>query len=189
MRATDQLMIKCAAVLGKVVRRDILEILLPKAHRPKLAGTIHRLMESGIFTCSKSPPSHIIVRGTQDELKMQQNKCFCRISPSEMSLIETNSCFEPMFTHQLLQETAYEVLMESQRNELHTKAAQYLELCAEELRGHIPCYVLFRPPADDIEEQAKLIELKLAGLYILFITIPSLVTLIRPNYISHLLKY
>jgi predicted ATPase len=164
MRATDQLMIKCAAVLGKVVRRDILEILLPKAHRPKLAGTIHRLMESGIFTCSKSPTSQMAVRGVQDELKVQQNKCFCHRSASEMSTMETNSCYEPMFTHPLLQETAYEVLMESQRNELHTKAAQYLELSADELRGHIPYYVLFRPPADDLEEQAKMIELKLAGL-------------------------
>lgn len=162
MRSTDQLLIKCASVLGKVVRRDILEILLPKAHRPKLASNIHRLMESGIFKCSKATVE-LIKAATKEHHEMLKYYCFCFKADTEASSEEKEACFEPMFTHQLLQETAYEVLMASQRNELHTKAAHYLELCADELRNQIPFYVLFRPPADDLEEQTKRLDVKLDG--------------------------
>lgn len=161
MRATDQLMIKCAAVLGKVVRRDVLEILLPKAHRPKLGGTIQRLMENGIFTCSKYQFKRMTQgKGALDE---SSRKCCCHTSFSNTNIKEVDACSEPMFTHHLLQETAYEVLMESQRNELHTKAAHYLELSADELRCQIPYYLLFRPPDDDLDEKVKRIDVKLAG--------------------------
>lgn len=161
MRATEQLMIKCAAVVGNVVRRDILEILLPKPHRPKIVRTIRRLMDSGIFTCSKAPSGSNILAGCDEGSHKYQ--CFCNKKDTLSGTGEPEACFEPMFTHQLLQTTAYEVLMESQRLELHSKAANYLELTADELRSHIPYHVLYRPPEDDLEEQTKRIDNKLHG--------------------------
>ncbi|KAL4238402.1 Adenylate cyclase type 10 [Mactra antiquata] len=159
MRATEQLVIKCAAVVGKVVRRDILEILLPKAHRPKIVRTIRRLIDSGIFTCSKISTRENIIN-TVDE-GANKHHCYCSKSETMSGTGEPDACFEPMFTHQLLQETAYEVLMESQRMELHSKAANYLELSADELKSHIPYHVLFRPPDEDLEEQIKRVDNKL----------------------------
>ncbi|XP_052249078.1 adenylate cyclase type 10-like [Dreissena polymorpha] len=165
MRASEQLLIKCAAVLGQKVRKDILETLMPKAHRSKLSKGIRKLMENGIFECSNAP-KHIDRRLSLGERSNVKSKCYC--NAEEVAASEPNSvpsCNEPMFTNKLLQETAYEILMESQRIELHTKAATFLELSADVLRQQIPYHILGRPPPrEDLENQLKRIDLKMQDL-------------------------
>ena len=157
MRSSDQLLVKCAAVLGKTVRRDILEMLLPKAHRAKLIRTIRRLMENGIFQCGNTPTSQM-KRGVKDDSAYQKYRCFCLKDDVQTRSGDLEACFEPAFTNSLLQETAYEILMESQRLELHTKAAHYFELSANEIRRNIPYYILNRPPEESLEDKLATLE-------------------------------
>ena len=153
MRASDQLLVKCAAILGMSIRKDILEMLLPKAHRPKMSRNIRRLMESGIFQCSKTPTSHLAqLAGGRDEGASIKYRCYCRKEDVVPRSGEIQVCFSPQFMNSLLQQTAYHCLLETQRLELHAKAAHYLEMSADEFRSYIPYYVLARPPPDYLQE-------------------------------------
>lgn len=164
MRASDQLLIKCAAVLGTIIRTDVLEALLPKAHRSKLPLGVRRLIESGIFQCSKIPVrSTLTVKSHKSELTMQKYICYCSTQDTYSNVGNIEVCFEPKFTNRLLQETAYETLIESQRSELHTKAARSFELIADEIRVKVPYHMLCRPPTDDLGEQLKRIDRKMQG--------------------------
>lgn len=162
MRASDQLLVKCAAVLGKQFRRDILEALVPKAHRHKVPFGVRRLIERGIFHCSKVPDRPFHSDSMQkNDISTLQYKCFCKTSDTKVGELEV--CYEPMFANGLLQETAYETLIESQRTELHSKAVNSLELIVDEIRNKVPYYTLCRPPKEDIGEQLKRLDMKMQG--------------------------
>ena len=151
MRASDQLLVKCAAVLGMNIRKDILEMLLPKAHRPKMNRNMRRLMESGIFRCRNTPALHgVQIVGAKEELGGAKYRCYC--PKDDIRAGEIQVCFSPKFMNNLMQQTAYECLLETQRIELHAKAAHYFELSADEIRNNIPYYVLARPPPDYLQE-------------------------------------
>lgn len=153
MRASDQLLVKCAAVLGMNIRKDILEMLLPKAHRPKMSRTIRRLMESGIFLCGNTPTSHLaLMAGGRDESGSIKYRCYCPKEDVGARDGELQVCFSPKFMNNLLQQTAYDCLLETQRIELHAKAARYFEISADEMRNNIPYYILARPPPDYLQE-------------------------------------
>ena len=153
MRASDQLLVKCAAVLGMTIRKDILEMLLPKAHRPKMSRYIRRLMESGIFLCGKTPTSHgAQLVGIKDDASSGKYRCYCPRESVISKIGELQVCSFPKFTNSLLQQTAYECLLEAQRVELHAKAARYLEISADEFRENIPYHILARPPPDYLQE-------------------------------------
>lgn len=164
MRASDQLLVKCAAVLGTVFRRDVLEALLPKAHRSKLPLVIRRLIEIGIFQCSNLParPS-LAVKSHKSDLSGQKYVCYCNTRDTHSSVGDIEACFEPMFTNKLLQEAAYETLIEAQRSELHTKAASSIELIVDEMRKKVPYYILCRSSSEDIGEKMKQLDMKMQG--------------------------
>ena len=166
MRSSDQLLVKCAAVLGKCFRRDVLKALVPKAHRHKLRLGVRRLIESGVFQCSKKPAGSDIPSISHNmELTDEKYLCFC--SANDVCKVgEISACFEPMFSNSLLQKTAYETLIESQRGELHTKAAMSLELIADEVRNKVPYYMLCRPPKEDLSEQLKRLDMKMQGEFV-----------------------
>lgn len=153
MRVSDQLLVKCAAVLGMNIRKDILEMLLPKAHRPKMNITLRRIMESSIFMCSKTPVSHgAQLSGGRDETMCIKYRCYCPKEYFAKRSGEIQVCPSPKFVNSLLQQTAYECLMEQHKIELHTKAARYFEMSADEYRNHIPYYILAWPPPDYLQE-------------------------------------
>ena len=153
MRASDQLLVKCAAVLGMNVRKDILEMLLPKAHRPKMSRYIRRLMESGIFMCGKTPTSHgAQLVAAREDVSSSKYKCYCPRDSMISRVGELQVCSALKFTNSLLQQTAYECLLEAQRVELHAKAARYFEISADEFRENIPYHILARPPPDYLQE-------------------------------------
>ena len=153
MRASDQLLVKCAAVLGMNIRKDILEMLIPKAHRPKMSRYIRRLMESGIFLCGKTPTSHgAQIVAAKDETSSTKYRCYCSKENMISRTGELQVCSSPKFTNSLLQQTAYECLLEAQRVELHAKAARYFEISADEYRENIPYHILARPPPEYLQE-------------------------------------
>ncbi|XP_052767837.1 adenylate cyclase type 10-like [Mya arenaria] len=159
MRASDQLLVKCASVLGQNVRRDVLEMLLPKAHRPKLAIGIKRLMESGVFECSNTVHA---VDEMNDQYTSSKYRCFCQNEDALIQFSDLKVCFRPRFSNKLLQEIAYETLIESQRAELHNRAAVFLELLADDCRRKLPYHWLCASPQrDDLENRLKRIDHKL----------------------------
>ena len=55
------------------------------------------------------------------------------------------------FKNNLLQQTAYNILMESQRLDLHNKTVEYLQNQANEIRKRIPYYLLYRKPKESLD--------------------------------------
>ncbi|KAJ8316976.1 hypothetical protein KUTeg_004880 [Tegillarca granosa] len=143
MRATDQLVVKCATVLGKSFTRDMLETVLPKVQRVKARKSFKRLHESGIFECATAPSMrHRQATGFRRDSLLREG-CYC--SRVDIGIGE-NVCDNMRFKNLLLRDTAYQILMESQRKELHEKAAQYLEKQADDFRNNIPYFILERDP-------------------------------------------
>ena len=119
MRASEQLIVKCATVLGTTIPRDMIETILPNIPRVKARRSFKRLMQIGIFECANTPRGRagvILQQGSVDP-----TACYC---PKMEDDFDADLCNLMRFKNQLLQDTAYDVLMESQRLELHAKAAQ-----------------------------------------------------------------
>ncbi|KAJ8298503.1 hypothetical protein KUTeg_025034 [Tegillarca granosa] len=143
MRATDQLVVKCATVLGKSFTRDMLETVLPKVQRVKARKSFKRLHESGIFECATAPSMRQRQATGFRRDSLLREGCYC--SRVDIGIGE-NVCDNMRFKNLLLRDTAYQILMESQRKELHEKAAQYLEKQADDFRNNIPYFILERDP-------------------------------------------
>ena len=161
MRAADQLVVKFASALGPTIKIDILEMLLPKAHRPKLLIVLRRLMETGIFECSNKAETTntVSIKNLNHSLKYE---CYCNLDNTPSYSIEV--CPNLRFANNLLQDTAYEMMIENQRGELHTRAANFLEFTADTFRKELPFQWLCRPPPGcDLENQLKHIDFKLQG--------------------------
>ncbi|KAK3093152.1 hypothetical protein FSP39_011947 [Pinctada imbricata] len=147
MRASEQLIVKCATILGARIPRDMIESILPNIPRVKARRCFKRLMQIGIFECANTPTGRSGILAQQNVL--DPTTCFC---PKIDDDFDADLCNLMRFKNKLLQETAYDVLMESQRLELHAKAAQYLDKQSEKIKGHIPYYLLNRDPPLSLEE-------------------------------------
>lgn len=148
MRATDQLVVKCATVLGKCFTRDMLETVLPKVQRVKARKSFKRLHEGGILECATVPSMRHKQSSSFRRDSLFREGCYC--SRVDIGIGE-NVCDNMRFKNLLLRDTAYEILMESQRKELHEKAAQYLEKQADEFRNNLPYFLLERDPPSSQE--------------------------------------
>ncbi|OWF53352.1 adenylate cyclase type 10-like isoform X2 [Mizuhopecten yessoensis] len=143
MRASEQLIVKCAAVLGTSFSRDMVETILPKVQRVKARKCFKQLAFNGIFECANIPAGRYnqMMQGRDDTISW--DTCYC---VKEENLYVRDLCNKMRFRNALIQQTAYETLMESQRLELHAKSAEYLEKQADKYRLKIPYYLLGRIP-------------------------------------------
>ncbi|XP_060063755.1 adenylate cyclase type 10-like [Ylistrum balloti] len=149
MRASEQLIVKCAAVLGTSFSRDMVETILPRVQRVKARKCFKQLAYNGIFECANIPAGRYnqMMQGRDDTISW--DTCYC---VKEENLYVQDLCNKMRFRNALIQQTAYEILMESQRLELHAKAAEYLEKQADKYRSKIPYYLLGRNSANSEKE-------------------------------------
>ncbi|XP_062574125.1 adenylate cyclase type 10-like isoform X2 [Saccostrea cucullata] len=148
MRASEQLIVKCAAVLGQTFPRDMIEYILPKVQRVKARKSFRRLKQIGIFECANIPTGRAAILLQTNGLHPEA--CFC---PKKEDDYDVDLCNVMRFKNNLLQQTAYNILMESQRLDLHNKTVEYLENQANEIRNRIPYYLLYRKPKESLEKK------------------------------------
>ncbi|XP_074661549.1 adenylate cyclase type 10-like [Tubulanus polymorphus] len=133
---TDQMIIKCAAIIGEYISRRMLEYILPDNYLPKLPDTIERLMKTGVLECA-SPKRRILeekmVRYAAASRKhkvlqerglpamLQDTACYCNPDGKR------SDCQIMQFGSTIMQETAYGIFLEAQRTELHIRCAEFLE--------------------------------------------------------------
>lgn len=155
MRASEQLIVKCAAVLGQTFPRDMIEYILPKVQRVKARKSFKRLKQIGIFECANIPNGRA-ARLLQSN-GLHPEACFC---PKMEDDYNADLCNVMRFKNNLLQQTAYNILMESQRLDLHNKTVEYLENQADEIRKRIPYYLLYRKPKDSLDNKQGIYQIK-----------------------------
>lgn len=155
MRASEQLIVKCAAVLGQTFPRDMIEYILPKVQRVKARKSFKRLKQIGIFECANIPTGRAALLLQSNGLHPEA--CFC---PKMEDDYNADLCNVMRFKNNLLQQTAYNILMESQRLDLHNKTVEYLENQADEIRKRIPYYLLYRKPKDSLDNKQGIYQIK-----------------------------
>ena len=124
MDSTDQMIVKCASILGLTFPRTMLEHILPSMSDDELDLSLQRLVEEGIFGCATAWHNE-----SGSYTGSIRSKVICECHGARAS--ETQDC---AFTCKLLrfqsanmQETAYEMFVEGNRQQLHRAAALYLE--------------------------------------------------------------
>ena len=150
MRASEQLIVKCAAVLGQAFPRDMIEYILPKVQRVKARKSFKRLKQIGIFECANIPTGRAALLLQTNGLHPEA--CFC---PKMEDDYNADLCNVMRFKNNLLQQTAYNILMESQRLDLHNKTVEYLQNQANEIRKRIPYYLLYRKPKESLDHMQQ----------------------------------
>ena len=152
MRATEQLVVKCSAVLGMKFSRTMIEKILPNVQPVKARKSLKRLTQLGIFECANIPLAKYnnIMKGR--DANDDWDVCYCVKDENDYN---QDLCSEMQFRSSLIQQTAYAILMETQRLQLHAKAAVYLENKADEFRNRLPHHILGRHPTEQPEKPEK----------------------------------
>lgn len=143
MRATEQLIVKCASVLGETFTRDMIESILPRVNRIKARKSFRVLRKTGIFECANLYNPHYSKFSKDTTEEDSALACYCPVFDED---VDRNLCNLMKFTNKTMMDTCYQLLMESQRKALHASSADYLEREADKMRHGIPYYSLERPP-------------------------------------------
>ncbi|XP_029460830.1 adenylate cyclase type 10-like [Rhinatrema bivittatum] len=136
MSPTEQIVVKCAAVIGQTFSTKLLHFIIPQASEKKLAPTLMSLVKSRIIECAagrnvlRSPTLYQTdPKGT--------NFCFCDTTAAESDESELDEasefqkswpCRMMRFCTPLLQETTYELWLREQIKTLHFKCTNFLEM-------------------------------------------------------------
>ena len=153
MSAMEQMVLKCAAILGTSFTRTMLQAIVPTYTQTSFHAALNTLAEAGIIECAIAAE----VRSLQSDLQSRsrphlpldddQHHCHCLSrdnKPQALSLSThpphhsstslhaqehppVDECEMLQFVHSYVQETAYGLWIESQRTSLHESAALYLE--------------------------------------------------------------
>ncbi|XP_071790978.1 adenylate cyclase type 10-like isoform X1 [Asterias amurensis] len=153
MKPSEQMLVKCAAVLGLTFTRHMLEIIVPNTTSWKIRRLLHILMKGGVFECAtyhltihglsygvnqriaSSVSSHFGTLGHGNRLTAGII-CHCPKTAIQESDVEVptgssymfmTDCSHLRFTSAFMQETAYGLFLSEQRRKLHRQAAEYLE--------------------------------------------------------------
>ncbi|KAF7401323.1 hypothetical protein HZH68_007143 [Vespula germanica] len=130
----DQLLLKCASVLGALINRKMLESII-EVPKKDIALTIRKLFEIRIFECgigdfTKNIGSIIYYKSIRNHVNNIDIQCRCIgiVIPKELeNLPKYASCGLIRFKTTIFQDTTYRLLTENQKIELHNKALKYLE--------------------------------------------------------------
>uniref|UniRef100_A0A1X7VFP5 Guanylate cyclase domain-containing protein n=1 Tax=Amphimedon queenslandica TaxID=400682 RepID=A0A1X7VFP5_AMPQE len=138
MSPSEQMVLKCAAILGNTFHRKMLEAILPSSNLESFNESLNSLAEVGIIDCLIS--IHVDHYGTRAkeylsglDIDLNQLGCSCldlrRDSTKKQSQgnHSLESCQLLQFVHSYIQETALSLWTESQLKSLHETAALYLE--------------------------------------------------------------
>ncbi|KAL0101169.1 hypothetical protein PUN28_018787 [Cardiocondyla obscurior] len=131
----DQLLLKCASVLGEIINRSMLQYLMEDKSTREIGFAIKKLFEIRIFGCARgdfttSGGSLVFRRDIKKSNLEAETTCECinLIIPEELSdLPRYASCGLMHFKVSKFHETTYRSLTENQKMELHSKALKYLQ--------------------------------------------------------------
>ena len=150
MSATEQMTLKCAAILGTSFTRTMLQAIVPNYSPATFRAALNTLAQAGIIECAiaaeaSSLQSDIQTR-SRDHLPLEkpEHHCPClvreengHISSQSQNHASTtlhakdhppvDSCEMLQFVHTYVRETAYGLWTDSQRTSLHESSALYLE--------------------------------------------------------------
>ncbi|EMP34522.1 Adenylate cyclase type 10 [Chelonia mydas] len=146
MSPSEQMVVKCAAIIGLTFTTELLLHILPEWTKRKMNQTLAALVDSHIFKCfnkrkdsqnaqSQDMPSiellvcRGMVRSTGQESDIRSS-VYNRIKQEQLVM----QCSIMAFCTPLLQEAAYEVWLKSQKKALHLKCVSYLEGQAHKCR-------------------------------------------------------
>ena len=144
MSPSEQMIMKCAAVVGTSFNRTMLEAIIPNSNPAAFHKSLNTLAEAGIVECAiaaevrnmcpdlHSRSSH---HKPIDDLHLHcpclvQEHHHTHLSPHKhggTSHPPIDKCEMLQFVHTYVQETSYKLLIESQRRALHEAAGFFLE--------------------------------------------------------------
>ncbi|CAH1791954.1 unnamed protein product [Owenia fusiformis] len=141
MEPSDQMLIKCASIIGAKFSRKMVEVIMPNQIPEKIKASIKRLMESGILECASDSLAQMKESKIWNQnsggigkdihalsLLTSKAECYCprpdgKPGPND----SVTNCQFLRFHNGLMQETAYETFLGEQRRMLHIEAAGFLE--------------------------------------------------------------
>ena len=122
MDTTDQMVVKCASILGLSFSQHLLGYVLDNLHPYKLGTSLKRLMKGGMFVCEK------LTRSVSQMSNIgKPTACNCEMSDDTEMPATGVPCQWLRFQSSSIQETAYEMFVEQTRHQLHRSAAEYYE--------------------------------------------------------------
>lgn len=150
MTPSEQMTLKCAAVVGTSFNREMLEVVVPNCNPATFHRSLNTLAEFGIIECSVAAE----VRNMYTDLHTRLGHhapadndhlhCPCLHKHSEAHVSHkhggtshppVDECEALQFVHTYVQETAYKLWTESQRRSLHEAAGLYLESQAHKCKN------------------------------------------------------
>ncbi|XP_077175485.1 adenylate cyclase type 10-like isoform X2 [Paroedura picta] len=139
MNPSEQMVVKCAAIIGVTFSTHLLLHILPRWSKMKMNQTLAALVETHVFECFTEGktrltiqtmdvftyelgnfPKTLVTSGRGSDLGSAIAK---RLTQEEAVM----HCKYMGFCTPLLQEAAYELWLKSQKTKLHLKCVQYLE--------------------------------------------------------------
>ncbi|XP_076659700.1 adenylate cyclase type 10 [Halictus rubicundus] len=131
----DQLLLKCASVIGETVNRHMLENLMNLSVKKEIGLAIAKLFEIRVFGCATGDFSNysgpiIFIQNMRNPLSESGIFCNCigLTIPVELEdLPKYASCGLMRFKMTMFRDTTYRLLTENQKMELHNQALKYLK--------------------------------------------------------------
>ncbi|KAK9310730.1 hypothetical protein QLX08_000044 [Tetragonisca angustula] len=131
----DQLLLKCASVIGETINRHMLESLMSGTSKREIALAVTKLFEIRVFGCAvgdftKNTGPIILIKNMQNHISDMDLFCKCigLSIPDELAdLPRYASCGFMRFKMSMFRNTTYQLLTENQKIELHNQALKYLQ--------------------------------------------------------------
>ncbi|XP_063155965.1 adenylate cyclase type 10 [Candoia aspera] len=140
MNPSEQMVVKCAAVIGVTFTTDMLLYILPEWTKRKMYQTLAALVESHIFKCSSERKEMYVTQKTLSKELSNSNTALKAVGQeADLGSVISNrlkqeenvmNCQIMEFCTPLLQEAAYELWLKNQKKALHHKCAGYLNWLA-----------------------------------------------------------
>ncbi|KAI4466740.1 testicular soluble adenylyl cyclase [Holotrichia oblita] len=131
----QQLLLKCSAVIGEMIPRDMLNYVMNQKNPRMTARAVQKLFEIRVLSCARGDFTQGDACVSFDMRLVNPNKdtaikCDCkgiRIHETCLDLPKYASCGYFRFRLGAFRETTYNQLTDSQRKEFHGRAVRYLE--------------------------------------------------------------
>ncbi|XP_077862654.1 adenylate cyclase type 10-like [Saccoglossus kowalevskii] len=142
LKSADQMVVKCAAVLGLTFTPSLLEVVVPNTSSKRIRMALHSLMQSRVFECA-TPKTHtnsefssINYHGHHNKLSSRvECHCLCSLESTVDDHSNIANCKLLRFRTSMMQEVAYTLFLNEQRRSLHEQAALFLESRAHKCRS------------------------------------------------------
>ncbi|XP_078052180.1 adenylate cyclase type 10 [Augochlora pura] len=131
----DQLLLKCASVIGETVNRHMLESLMNLPEKREIGLAVAKLFEIRVFGCATGDFTNysgpiIFIQNMRNPASETDIFCNCvgLTIPVELEDLPRHaSCGLMRFKMTMFRDTTYRLLTENQKMELHNQALKYLK--------------------------------------------------------------